>query len=490
MDRPADRHRLAHAFHRGGQFGLGTGKLLERETRDLGDHIVDGRLETGRGDPGDVVVEFVERIAHGEFRGDLGNRKARRLRRQRRRARDPRVHLDHHHAAGIGIDRPLHVRPARLDADLAQHREGGRAHALVFLVCERQRGRHGDRVARMHAHRVDVFDGAHDDRVVGAVAHDLHLELLPAEQRFVDQDLAHRRGVETGAAHRLEIVAVVGDAAAGAAQGKGRADDRGQADLFQRGPGVIHVAGDRGARVFQPDPRHRLAEQRPILGLFDRLAVGADHLHPVFGEHPRGIERQRGVEACLPAHGGQQRVGTFGRNDAGHHARGDRFDIGGIRQARIGHDGGGVRVHQDHPVPLFAQRLAGLGAGIVELAGLADHDGPCPDDQDRFDIGAFRHGSPGASVRAGVTLADCARSSGIGPVTAARCPAPPPTDRPHGGRPSHHGRRQARAARRIGWLPFRACSRILGLCTILRGSRCPERVIDRHRTRFARSGAT
>ena len=38
------------------------------------------------------------------------------------------------------------------------------------------------------------------------VAHDLHLELLPAEQRFLDQQLVRRREVEAALADLLEFV--------------------------------------------------------------------------------------------------------------------------------------------------------------------------------------------------------------------------------------------------------------------------------------------
>jgi hypothetical protein len=78
-------------------------------------------------------------------------------------------------------------------------------------------------------------------------------------------------------------------------------------------------------------------------------------------------------------------------DDLGHHFRRDRLDIGGVGQVRIGHDRGRVRVDQDDAVALFLQRLAGLGAGIVELAGLADDDRSRADDEDRLDIGAFWH---------------------------------------------------------------------------------------------------
>ena len=42
-------------------------------------------------------------------------------------------------------------------------------------------------------------------------------------------------------------------------------------------------------------------------------------------------------------------------------------------------------------IALFAQRLAGLRAGIVELAGLPDDDRAGADDQNCVDVGAAGH---------------------------------------------------------------------------------------------------
>jgi hypothetical protein len=232
-----------------------------------------------------------------------------------------------------------------------------------------------DAVAGMDAHGVDVLDRADDDGVVGLVADHLHLEFLPAEQAFVDQDLTHRRGFQTGAADMLVILAVIGDAAAGSAQGEGGADDRRQADLGdsvhrQAHPGddvglavgALGRVDDGGAGVFQPDPVHRLAEQLAVLGHFDGGAVGADQLDAELVQHAHVGQRHGGVQPGLAAHGGQQRVGAFLLDDPGHDFRRDRLDIGGVGHLRVGHDGGGVRVDQDDPVTLLAQRLAGLGA--------------------------------------------------------------------------------------------------------------------------------
>ena len=42
----------------------------------------------------------------------------------------------------------------------------------------------------------------------------------------------------------------------------------------------------------------------------------------------------------------------------------------------VGHDGGRVRVRQHHFVALRLERLAGLCAGVIELRGLPDDNGP------------------------------------------------------------------------------------------------------------------
>ena len=135
----------------------------------------------------------------------------------------------------VGFDRELDVRAAGLDADAADARERGVAHALVLDVGERLRGRDGDRVAGVHAHRVEVLDRADDHAVVGVVAHDLELVLLPAGDRLLDEDLARsgwRRG--RAAATARELLGVVRDAGAAAAEDERGPDDDRAADLARR----------------------------------------------------------------------------------------------------------------------------------------------------------------------------------------------------------------------------------------------------------------
>ena len=56
------------------------------------------------------------------LRGDLGDREPGGFGRQRRTARDARIHLDDDHPPGFRIDGELDVRPAGLHAHLANDR--------------------------------------------------------------------------------------------------------------------------------------------------------------------------------------------------------------------------------------------------------------------------------------------------------------------------------------------------------------------------------
>ena len=67
LKRAADGHRFAHAFHLRGERGVGLRKFLEGKARYLGDDVINARLEARRGFARDVVLEFVEQVADGEF---------------------------------------------------------------------------------------------------------------------------------------------------------------------------------------------------------------------------------------------------------------------------------------------------------------------------------------------------------------------------------------------------------------------------------------
>jgi hypothetical protein len=152
----------------------------------------------------------------------------------------------------VAFDAELDVAPAGVDADAADDVDADVPHVLVLAVGQRQCGGDGDRVTRVHAHRVDVLDRADDDRVVRVVAHELELVLLPAQDRLLEQDLGRRARLQPVADEADEVCFGVREARAQAAHGERRADDERVPEvlreLLRLLQGVRDVAaGDVGA---------------------------------------------------------------------------------------------------------------------------------------------------------------------------------------------------------------------------------------------------
>ena len=144
---------------------------------------------------------------------------------------------------------------------------------------------------------------------------------------------------------------------------------------------------------FQANALHGLVEQFPVLSLVDGILGSANHLDAVLVKDTFGGQFECAIQGGLAAHGRQNCIRPLAIDDSGNRLPLYGFNVSGIGHRRIGHNRGRIGVDQDDPVPLLAQGLAGLGAGIVELAGLPDHDGAGADDHNGVDIGTFRHPS-------------------------------------------------------------------------------------------------
>ena len=418
----ADRHDLAHGLHARGERGVGALELLEGKARHLNDTVVDRGLKAGGRGLGDVVDDLVERVAHGQTRGGLGDGETRGLGGKRGRTAHARVHLDDDQTTGVGVHGKLHVGAAGLDANLLQDGERGDTHALVLKVGERLRRRHGDGVAGMHAHGVEVLDGAHDDAVAGVIAHNLHLVLFPALDGLLDQHLVGRRELQALTHDGDELLVGVRDTAAGTAEGKARAQHAGITHALGDGLGVFHAVGIARARDLQTDLGHGLVKELTVLAALNGGQVATDHLDAVLVERAVLCQLNSGVEAGLTAQRGQQRVRMLFLDHALDKLGGDGLDVGAVGKARVGHDGRRVGVDQDDLKAILLEHLAGLGAGVVELAGLANNDGARTNDEDALDVSTFRHvSSPRSRSRRSRR-----NSSPAGGPSRCRCPGSSP----------------------------------------------------------------
>ena len=133
-------------------------------------------------------------------------------------------------------------------------------------------------------------------------------------------------------------------------------------------------------------------EQLAVLGGADGLGVGADQLGRAGRGDRAALDELHGeVERRLAAEGGQHRVGLLAVDDAAEHVDVERLDVGGVGELGVGHDRGRVGVGEDDAVALLPEHLAGLRAGVVELARLPDHDRSRADQQDRLEVVAPGH---------------------------------------------------------------------------------------------------
>ncbi len=261
-------------------------------------------------------------------------------------------------------------------------------------VGEGLRRRHGDAVAGVHAHGVDVLDGTDDDDVVSPVAHDLKLELLPADHGFLQQHLADGARGDAVLDDAAEGIQITGDAAAITAKGKARPDDDGQLQVFQFFAGFLDRLGEIAARHPEADALDAVAEELALLGALDGLVVGADKLDAELLEHARLVKFGRQVERRLAAQRRQQRVGTLQLDNGRDRRHVQRFYISARGEVRVGHDRRRVGVDQDDLVALLQQHPASLGARVVELAGLADDDRTRADQHNLVDVVTARHQVP------------------------------------------------------------------------------------------------
>jgi hypothetical protein len=155
----------------------------------------------------------------------------------------------------------LNIGPTGLHANLANDSECRVAHHLVFLIRERLHGRDSDRIARMHAHRIEILDGTHNHAVVHPVAHHFHLELFPTDQRFFDQHFVDWRQIKPSRGNYIEFFAIISDAAAGPPQSKcGANDERKRTDFRDDPIEVRERTRHAGTRHVQPDAQHRFLE--------------------------------------------------------------------------------------------------------------------------------------------------------------------------------------------------------------------------------------
>ena len=243
----------------------------------------------------------------------------------------------------------------------------------------------------MDADGIQVLHVADGDNVALGVTHDLVLDFLPAGNALLYEDLVDRRQAQTVGGDFMQLLAVLADAAAGAAHGKSRAHDDRVADDLGKVQCVVQILHDFGGDDGLVQLFHRVLEQLAILGAIDGVGLAGQQADTAAVQETAAGQLHGEVQAHLASQVRQDGVGFFFFNDALDDLGGQRLNIYMVGDVRVGHDGGGVGVDQHRLYALGFQRTAGLGTGVVELRRLTDDDGAGTDDQYLFDTRVFRH---------------------------------------------------------------------------------------------------
>ena len=238
----------------------------------------------------------------------------------------------------------------------------------------------------MNADRVDVFHRADGDDVALGVADDLKLDLLPAGDALLNQDLGDWGEAQAVAGNLTELLLVVGDTAAGAAHGEGRTDDDRVVNLLDELQTVLNGVDYLGRDAGFADLFHGVLEHLAVLRLVDGGRFGAQQLNVVGIQEAFLCQLHREGKACLSAEVGEDAVRLFDFDDSLDDIQIQRLDVDVVGHRLIGHDGGRVGVDQNNLQAFLLQGAAGLCARIVKLRCLSDDDRAGADYQYLFNI--------------------------------------------------------------------------------------------------------
>ena len=243
----------------------------------------------------------------------------------------------------------------------------------------------------MDADGVEVLHIANGDRGVVSVANDLVLDLLISLDALFYQNLFYGRERKPVFEERDQFLLVVREAAARAAEGKCGTQNDGIADLRCDRDPLFDVVCDVGGKDGFADALTELFEKVAIFRLLDGRALGAEKLRTAFRQYPFLLELHGDIEPCLSADAREDGVGTLVANDLGEVLQGQRLHIHFVRDGLVGHDGGGVGIHEHDLVAFLFERETRLRACVVEFRRLSDDDGTRTDHEDLMNIRSLRH---------------------------------------------------------------------------------------------------
>ena len=348
-------HDLARRLHLGPQDNVGTRETAPGHNGFLHAEPIELTLVARQ-------AQARDGIAGHDARRALGQRHAGGLGDKRHGTARARVGLDH--VDGLALDGVLHVDET---AHAQRHRDTARGLAELRLqaLAKAKRRDAGRGVAGVNAGLLDVLQDAADVDLF-AVAQGVDVGL----DRSLQEAVQVHRVVGADACSLGHVIAqmlgIVGDHHAAAAQHVARTHQQRVADVRGHGLGLLKRGGLARRRVHDAQLVEQGGKTLAVLGKVDGIGFGAHDVHAALLEHTRQLKRS------LAAKRHHDAVGALNIDDIHDVLVGERLKVQAVRGVIVGRDGLGVAVDHDGLKATGRQRIARMHAAVIELDTLAN----------------------------------------------------------------------------------------------------------------------
>ena len=387
-----DTHDLSGRFHLCGQCSFCADEFIKWQTRHLNDTIVQHRLKACHSLSGNCIFDLIQCISDGNLCSHLCNRITSCLRSQCRRTAYTRVYLDHTVLKALRMKSKLYVTSSG-DLQLTDDIQCRSTEHLIFFIPQSLGRCYNDTVTGMHADRVDIFHVADGDHISCSVTHYLVLDLFPACDTTLNQNLTYTGQTKSICKDLFQFFLIVCDSTAASTKRIRRTKHYRITDLIGKCDTILQILNNQRRSYRLADLLHGCLEFQTVLCFFDGLGSRTDQFYTSLLEESSLIQLHCQIQSCLSSKSRQHAVRLFFQDQLFNHIYCQWFNINTVCNVFIRHDRSRVRVEKNNLKSLFLQRTAGLCTCIVKLGSLSDDDRARTDHQYFFNIRILRHSS-------------------------------------------------------------------------------------------------
>jgi len=361
LEGTANSHDLTNRLHGTANVAVDVLELAQIPAGDLGDNVIQRRLEVCGGGLGHSVGKLGQGVAETNLGSSVGQRVTGSLGGQSRRTRETSVDLNNTVVEAIGLQSVLDVTLAN-DAQVADNLDGSGTEHMVLLIRQSLTRSNDDTVTSVDTERVEVLHIANGDTVVGGIADDFVLNLLPALEGLLNQNLGGK-----GQRARRQVAQLLGvgsKTGAETTKSVGGTDDNGVADLLGGLEGVVNGPNSNRLGNGDVDLIKSLGEEITVLTGLQGLDAGTQNTDTVALKDTHAVHLHTQIQGGLTTKGKHDTIGLLALNDVGNIFGGYGQVVDLIGQLVVGLDSRNVGIDQDRLDVGLLEGLQSLGACI------------------------------------------------------------------------------------------------------------------------------